>query len=98
MNDKRIESMFEYHPVTGEKPGIQGAMRFMCLQLARLIMNAIPNCYEREEAIRKLNEVLFWAVAGIDRCTPDGTQSIQETLQDKSVGAAAEKPSSTCHG
>lgn len=96
MNDKRIEKMFEYHPVTGEKPGIQGAVRFMCLQLARLIMNAIPNCTERDEAIRKLNEVLFWAVAGIDRCTLDDTQSIQEALQDKSVATETTQPSGSC--
>lgn len=98
MNDKRIEKMFEYHPVTGEKPGMHGAVRFMCLQLARLLMNAIPNCYEREEAIRKLNEVLFWANAGIDRCNPDDTETLQEVIQSEQVAAKAEKSSGACHG
>lgn len=62
-----LEKMFTYHPATGEQPGYYGAVRGSCLTLAKFLCSALPESWERDEAIKKLNEVMFWANASIAR-------------------------------
>ena len=62
-----LENQFKFHPAEGTQPLQYATVRGQCLDLAQLIAVIVPDCWEREQAFKKLNEVMFWANAGIAR-------------------------------
>lgn len=66
-NDSILEQMFLYHPATGTLPGLYGAVRQSFLNLAKFLCALVPDGWEKEQTILKLNEAMFWANAGIAR-------------------------------
>lgn len=67
MSEQELENMFTYHPATMEQPGLYGAVRANCLQLAKELTALCPASEELRLAIWKLNEVMFYANASIAR-------------------------------
>ena len=68
MDNKDLENRFSFHPAnTDEKKQAHETVRNTCLRLAIDLNNQMPNCDEKETAINKLEEVMFWANAGIAR-------------------------------
>lgn len=65
----RLERMFSFHSAEGSQPMQYATVRGQCLELALLIAVLVPNCEEREQAFLRLNEVMWWANAGIARHT-----------------------------
>lgn len=63
----RLEQMFTFHPAEGAQPLQYATVRGECLDLAKLIAVLLPDCEEREMAFMRLNEVMFWANAGVAR-------------------------------
>lgn len=63
----RLERMFTFHPAEGAQPLQYATIRGECLDLAKLIAVLLPDCEEREQAFLRLNEVMFWANAGVAR-------------------------------
>ena len=68
MDKKDLENRFMHHPIknaeTAEK---HDTIRNTCLRLALDINNLVPDCDEKETAVKYLEEVMFWANAGIAR-------------------------------
>lgn len=67
MDHSELENRFRYHVAAGEQPLKFAAIRGECLGLARLMAVLIPEGRERDIAIEKLEEAMFWANAGIAR-------------------------------
>lgn len=67
MQKERLENMFSYHPASGEQPGLYGAVRASCLELALFIDALVPDSLEKEQAFLRLNEAMFWANGAIAR-------------------------------
>lgn len=63
----KLENQFMYHIAEGTQPLQFATIRGECLELARMIVVICPDGEEREQAIRRLNEVMFWANAAIAR-------------------------------
>jgi hypothetical protein len=63
----KLENQFMYHIAEGAQPLKFATIRGECLELAQLLVALCPVCEERDEAIRKLNEVMFWANAAVAR-------------------------------
>lgn len=68
MNYDEIEHRFVYHPPTGEGQ-IQRyrAIREMAKDLAHTIDALVEDSREKSVALTKLDEVVFWANAGVAR-------------------------------
>ena len=63
----RLRNMFEYHMAEGEQPLKYAAVRGQCLELAQLIVALCPESEERNKALERLNETMFWANAAVAR-------------------------------
>lgn len=63
----KLDNQFKYHIAEGAQPMQFATIRGECLDLARIIVVICPDCEEREQAILRLNEVMFWANAAIAR-------------------------------
>lgn len=64
---RELENQFTYHMAEGEQPLRYAAVRGQCLELAKLIVVLCPESTERDIAIERLNEVMFWANGAIAR-------------------------------
>lgn len=62
-----IESRFTYHPPKKGQPEIYQKLRDHAKDLAYHIRSEVPDSREKSLAITKLEEVVFWANAGIAR-------------------------------
>jgi hypothetical protein len=68
MNTPDLEHRFNFHPATTEeKKNSHASVRMHCLSLARFIDDTLPPGREKSLAITKLEEVMFWANAGLAR-------------------------------
>ena len=67
MTDELHEN-YRHHPPPNARVGVNhDAMRGACLRLAYSIQRRVPDGREREQALLRLEEVMFWANAGIAR-------------------------------
>ena len=64
---EKLENQFTYHMAEGEQPLKYAAVRGQCLELAQLIVALCPDSSERDIAVERLNEVMFWANGAIAR-------------------------------
>lgn len=65
--DKELESRFTYHaPKQGQNEEYI-ALRSKGLELAQLIVSAVPESREQALALTKIEEAIMWANAGIAR-------------------------------
>lgn len=62
-----LENRFKSHDVTEEQVNQMKAIRDECYNLAFLINVEVPESREKSLALTKLEEVMFWANAGISR-------------------------------
>lgn len=63
-----LEHRFDFHPANDEeKRNAHSSIRFNCLELAKFINRNLPEGREKSVAITKLEEVMFWANAGLAR-------------------------------
>ncbi|WP_039823258.1 Acb2/Tad1 domain-containing protein [Nocardia testacea] len=70
MSAADIEHRFAFHPATTEeKRAEHGSVRHACKSLALFLDEALPDCREKALAITALEQVMFWANAGIARNT-----------------------------
>jgi hypothetical protein len=63
----RIDRDFTAHSLSPEKITYTNSMRESCAGLAMFIMDHVPEGREQSIALTKLEEVMFWANAGIAR-------------------------------
>lgn len=68
MDKADLENRFSFHPAnTEEKKQAHEAIRNMCLRMAIDINASMADCREKSLAITSLEEVMFFANAGIAR-------------------------------
>jgi hypothetical protein len=65
--NERIENDFVYHAPTEGQPEKYEYIRKSALFLARDLLTMVPEGRELSTALTKLDEVVFWANAGIAR-------------------------------
>ncbi|MFK0106455.1 hypothetical protein [Streptomyces sp. NPDC091217] len=53
--------------VTGDRRQAHADIQTACLQLALMLHNELPAGAEKQSAMFRLEEVMFWATAGIAR-------------------------------
>lgn len=63
----RVANDFRAHSPKGSAVSQMDAMRNSCKELGAQIVNAVPAGREQATALTKLEEVMFWANAGIAR-------------------------------
>jgi hypothetical protein len=72
-NDKilldRIENNFTYHPPTPEQAPKYQRLRATAKELARLVVELVPEGRERSLALTHLEEMVMFANAGIARAS-----------------------------
>lgn len=73
VNQREIETRFTYHTPKGTQQERYAAIRAKQKELAELIVAATPPSREQSTALTKLEEVGFWANAGIARREDDVT-------------------------
>lgn len=68
MQIEDLENRFKFHPAgTTEKKLTHEAIRAGCFILANMFNNEMPDCREKDLAVAKVEEVMFWANAGVAR-------------------------------
>lgn len=68
IDDKDLHNRFTYHPPTNPTDVQKYEMlRSIALSYATVINEMVPDSREKSLAITKLEEVVFWANAGIAR-------------------------------
>jgi hypothetical protein len=71
---KDMINRFTSHPVTEEETAkALDTIRLQCLRLSSYIGQYVPKGRERSTALTKLEEVMFWANAGIARSNKEVT-------------------------
>ena len=65
--DGNIEHRFTYHPPNDEKVLKHEVIRGKGLTLAIIISELCPPSFERDEALKKVDEAVMWANASIAR-------------------------------
>ncbi len=65
--NERIERDFVYHAPTEGQPEKYQAIRATAKNFARDLLTMVPEGRELSTALTKLDEVVFWANAGISR-------------------------------
>jgi hypothetical protein len=78
-----LEHRFTAHAPSPEKAELHVSVRDACLTLAKHVHATVPDGREKATALTKIEEVMFWANAGLAR---------QNTAPIESVAAAPEKP------
>ena len=64
---ERIEKAFTYHAPKDDQPARYQAIREKCKEMAYLLEQSVPDSREKSLAMTKMEEVFFWANAGIAR-------------------------------
>ena len=67
MDYNDLEKRFTYHPPTEGQPELYQIIRATARNFARDLLTMVPEGRELSLAITKLEEVVFWANAGIAR-------------------------------
>ena len=67
MNSSRIKWNYGYHPLTTEQEHFADRLREQYRALAHVVNDGLPEIDEREFALTKLEESLFWALAALSR-------------------------------
>ena len=67
MLPEEIGTRFNHHAPTGDKISRHETTRARVRALAHLINEDLPDCYEKDNTIKALEEALMWANAGIAR-------------------------------
>jgi len=62
---------FFAHKVTDKANDSMGLVRGVLIKAGEIIIDNVPDGRERSVAMTKLEEVMFWANAGIARCSED---------------------------
>lgn len=62
-----LEHRFTYHSPSGGTHVRYQALRAKGLELSLLITDLVPEGREREQAVTRIEEAIFWANAGIAR-------------------------------
>jgi len=62
-----LERKFSYHPPKLGQPEKYEIIRSMAKDLAYRINELCPDCEEKYESLKRLQESVFWANAGIAR-------------------------------
>lgn len=82
MSKERLSTRFKFSPPSPHKATAHASIRHSCLEAAAVIETLVPDGRERSLAITKLEEVMFWANAGIARETvSDSEQSAPDAPQ-----------------
>lgn len=68
---REIGNRFIFHPVSPIVLGQLNEIRANCGELAESILSNVPEGREQSVALTKLEEVMFWANAGIARARGD---------------------------
>ena len=66
-DDDELRRCFTYHPPTPESIPKFAHVRANGLAMALAVVKSCPPCPERDVAIRKIEEAVMWANAGIAR-------------------------------
>ena len=67
MDNGDLETRFTYHPPTPERHDNHDRIRIACKSLAAFLHREVPEGREKALAITNLEQVMFWANAGIAR-------------------------------
>lgn len=67
LNEDEIEKRFDFHPLNGDQLGRYGLIREKAKELAMVIYHNTPFSREQSLALTHLEEVVFFANAGITR-------------------------------
>lgn len=68
LSDSEIDKRFGYHPAdTGDKQYAHGQVRAGCKALAKFLNTEVPDGREKSIVFTKLEEVMYWANAGVAR-------------------------------
>lgn len=68
MNVDDLDNRFEYHPpLTEDRRLAHETVRHMCRELAHHVDEVVPDGREKALAVTKIEEVMFWANAGLAR-------------------------------
>lgn len=71
MDNTELKNRFHYHaPTTTERREAHDTVRAACYGLADMLNAKVPEGREKALAITNLEQVMFWANAGLAR-TPD---------------------------
>ncbi len=62
-----VENIFTYHPPQPEQIDRYTVLRAAAKEVAWIILGACPESREREQALTKLEEAIFWANASVAR-------------------------------
>lgn len=87
MSTDALLRRFTYHPPTPESVPKFAHVRANGLALASVVMQHCPPCEERDEAIRKIEEAVMWANAGIARPTPPPFESARSPSRCEATSA-----------
>lgn len=63
----RIENHFTYHPPSEGKPTLYESVRSAAKAFAVHLTKTCPESVELDESVTKLEDVVFWANAAIER-------------------------------
>jgi hypothetical protein len=66
-SEKRLENIFTYHPPKDGQPIRYEAIRREGREFALTVVDLCPDSPEKDEAIKKIQEAVFWANAAIAR-------------------------------
>jgi len=62
-----LKVRFTYHPPKEDQADVYQAIRGQAFHFAEDLEEWVPDCRERSLALTKLEEVVFWANAGLAR-------------------------------
>lgn len=67
MNEDDLRNRFTYHPTSVHKSDKHDIIRSVALAYSTVLNELVPDGREKSTSITKLEEVVFWANAGIAR-------------------------------
>ncbi len=62
-----VENIFTYHSPQPGQPERYTVLRAGAKELARMVLEACPDSRERDQALKKIEEAVFWANASVAR-------------------------------
>ncbi len=76
LRSDRVFHDFQYHPATNSTRPLHEQIRAACFDLAEFILHAVPEGREQGIALTKVEEVMFWANAGVARAVYDTEEAL----------------------